>query len=217
MNELAINDESQTIVFQSVGNYEIEMSATDEAGNASNTKVAIKVVDKTIPIITGGTDIFLIGEGDSTVEPLLNLTAHDEIDGDLTAKIQIDDSQVKYGQMGTYQIVATVVDSSENECTQSFDVVIKDTTAPTLSLTTSSFTLTEGDSAPNYAGIASASDNVDGNITSSSSNSNSGSGQVMITRTGECYHTHKCGNGTYFWVSLQEAKNRGLRACQKCY
>lgn len=42
-------------------------------------------------------------------------------------------------------------------------------------------------------------------------------GTVLITRTGECYHTHKCGNGTYFKVSLKEAKARGLRPCKKCY
>ena len=41
--------------------------------------------------------------------------------------------------------------------------------------------------------------------------------QVMITRTGECYHTHKCGNGNYFWVTLEEALSRGLRPCKKCY
>ena len=50
------------------------------------------------------------------------------------------------------------------------------------------------------------------NITSEASDS-----QVMITRTGECYHTHKCGNGTYFWVSFSVAQSRGLRPCQKCY
>lgn len=42
-------------------------------------------------------------------------------------------------------------------------------------------------------------------------------GTVLITRTGECYHTHKCGNGTYFEVTLKEAKARGLRPCKKCY
>lgn len=53
----------------------------------------------------------------------------------------------------------------------------------------------------------------------STSNTNSGAGdsQVMITRTGECYHTHKCGNGNYFWVSFSQAQSRGLRPCQKCY
>ena len=50
------------------------------------------------------------------------------------------------------------------------------------------------------------------NVTSGASDT-----QVMITKTGECYHTHKCGNGTYFWVSFSEAQSRGLRPCQKCY
>ncbi|MDY4970307.1 MAG: DUF5011 domain-containing protein [Lachnospiraceae bacterium] len=51
-----------------------------------------------------------------------------------------------------------------------------------------------------------------------SDNSGSSGGEtVLITRTGECYHTHKCGNGTYFPVSLSEALSRGLRPCKKCY
>ncbi len=40
---------------------------------------------------------------------------------------------------------------------------------------------------------------------------------VYITRTGECYHTHKCGNGTYFKTTLKQAKAMGLRKCKKCY
>ncbi len=40
---------------------------------------------------------------------------------------------------------------------------------------------------------------------------------VYITETGECYHTHKCGNGTYFKSTLKKAKNLGLRACKKCF
>lgn len=40
---------------------------------------------------------------------------------------------------------------------------------------------------------------------------------VYITRTGECYHTHKCGNGTYYRAKLKVAKSMGLRKCKKCY
>lgn len=40
---------------------------------------------------------------------------------------------------------------------------------------------------------------------------------VCITRTGSCYHTHKCGNGTYFKAKFSVAKARGLRPCKKCY
>lgn len=40
---------------------------------------------------------------------------------------------------------------------------------------------------------------------------------VYVTRTGSKYHTHKCGNGTYYAATLSEAKQRGLTACQKCF
>ena len=42
-------------------------------------------------------------------------------------------------------------------------------------------------------------------------------GTIYITRTGECYHTHKCGNGTYYASTLSQALSMGLRACQKCF
>ncbi|MDT2601118.1 thermonuclease family protein [Enterococcus hulanensis] len=40
---------------------------------------------------------------------------------------------------------------------------------------------------------------------------------VYVTPTGSKYHTHKCGNGTYTPATLEEAQNRGLTACAKCY
>ena len=40
---------------------------------------------------------------------------------------------------------------------------------------------------------------------------------VYVTRTGTKYHTHKCGNGTYFASSLSEAIDMGLDACSKCF
>jgi uncharacterized Zn ribbon protein len=40
---------------------------------------------------------------------------------------------------------------------------------------------------------------------------------VYVTRTGSKYHSHKCGNGTYYQSTLSAAKARGLSACKKCY
>ena len=40
---------------------------------------------------------------------------------------------------------------------------------------------------------------------------------VLITRTGSKYHNHKCGNGTYYETTLDDALSRGLSPCQKCY
>lgn len=41
--------------------------------------------------------------------------------------------------------------------------------------------------------------------------------QVYVTPTGECYHTHACGRGSYSKAPLSSAKARGLRPCKKCY
>ena len=41
--------------------------------------------------------------------------------------------------------------------------------------------------------------------------------KVYITATGSCYHRRKCGRGTYWKVTLKEAKSRGLRPCKRCY
>lgn len=40
---------------------------------------------------------------------------------------------------------------------------------------------------------------------------------VYITRTGSKYHTHKCGNGTYYRATLKKAKSLGLKPCKKCF
>lgn len=40
---------------------------------------------------------------------------------------------------------------------------------------------------------------------------------VLVTRTGSKYHTHKCGNGTYYQSTLSSALARGLEPCEKCY
>ena len=40
---------------------------------------------------------------------------------------------------------------------------------------------------------------------------------VLVTKTGSKYHAYKCGNGTYYQVTLSEAQSRGLSPCSKCY
>lgn len=40
---------------------------------------------------------------------------------------------------------------------------------------------------------------------------------VLVTRTGSKYHTHKCGNGTYYPSTLSAAIARGLEPCKNCF
>ena len=58
-------------------------------------------------------------------------------------------------------------------------------------------------------GSSSASSSADSGVTNSQT--------VLVTRTGSKYHTHKCGNGTYYEATLDEALARGLTPCDKCY
>lgn len=179
--------------------------------------------------------------------------------------IDEDSKTIAFGVLGTFEITVSAEDGSGNTSEAKVVIVVEDHEHPVLSLSQTTFSLTAGDTAPNYVNVANASDNVDGDLTAAISvdssrvnynspgtyeitytiSDNSGNvtvqtatvsiaakpqpassnsitsgtrdSQVMITRTGECYHTHKCGNGNYFWVSFSEAQSRGLRPCQKCY
>lgn len=63
-----------------------------------------------------------------------------------------------------------------------------------------------------------ASDSITDNASSQSADTGIINSQtVLITRTGSKYHTHKCGNGTYYEATLDEALARGLTPCEKCY
>ena len=63
-----------------------------------------------------------------------------------------------------------------------------------------------------------ASDSITDNASSQSADTGiTNSHTVLITRTGSKYHTHKCGNGTYYEATLDEALARGLTPCEKCY
>lgn len=51
----------------------------------------------------------------------------------------------------------------------------------------------------------------------SATNNQATSRTVYYTKSGECYHyENPCGNGKYYPCTLQEAKAKGLRPCEKC-
>lgn len=186
---VTIDDENQTILFGSIGSFKIALSATDEAGNASTGTAVVEVEDNTNPVITLTKKSFSITAGDSAPNYASAVSASDNVDGDITKSIKINSSKVNRKAAGTYEVTYTVTDSSGNTTIEEAIVKVK-------AKTTSSQT---------------------GSKTTSKPSSETSSVEVMITRTGECYHTHKCGNGNYFWVTLKEAKNLGLRPCKKCY
>lgn len=123
------------------------------------------VPDTTAPVITlNGASTINLSVGDSYTEQ--GATATDNIDGNLTSSI-VTTGSVNTNVPGTYTINYDVSDAAGNTATQvSRTVIVSDNTAPVITLNgASTVNLNVGDSYTDQG--ATATDNVDGNLTSS--------------------------------------------------
>ena len=175
------------VVYGEPGEYEIRVSVKDNSGNESTKSYKVSILDSIAPVIALAKNNFSLTEGDGIPDYADIVTVSDNIDEDLTRNIEIDDSNVDYDEPGTYEVIYRVTDSSGNSTTEKATVEVKAKEVETVP-------------AKSYE-----EESDDSSVT------------VLITKTGECYHLRECGRGNYFWVTLDEALNRGLRACQKCY
>lgn len=151
------------------GSYTVTYSATDSHGaNASVTRTVNVTTppDTTSPVITlTGSNPVEITQGDTYNDA--GATATDNVDGNLTANI-ITTNPVDTNTIGAYTVRYNVSDAAGNaatEVTRTVNVVAPvDTTVPVITLSGSNpVEVTQGDTY-NDAG-ATASDNVDGNLT----------------------------------------------------
>lgn len=151
------------------GTYFINYNVSDTAGNAAAevTRTVNVAADTTAPVIT------LIGNASITLElgqtyNEQGATATDNIDGDISANIVIGGDTVNTNIAGTYVITYNVSDAAGNAANQVTRTVTvnPDTTPPVIVLNGSSpVNLTVGDTYTELG--ATATDNIDGNITGS--------------------------------------------------
>ena len=152
-------------LFSIPGLYNMELLGTDVSGNQTQKSITVTVTDTVPPVLTGLQESFVITDQDTAPPSYLEgVSAADEIDGDLTASVTVDDSQVQYGIPGIYSILCSVSDASANETTASASVTIEDVTAPVITLSESSIGLFVTDSAPDYAAYVTADDASDGDV-----------------------------------------------------
>nr|WP_321221219.1 immunoglobulin-like domain-containing protein [uncultured Psychroserpens sp.] len=150
-----------------IGTYVVTYNVSDAAGNAAN-EVSRNVIvsDTTAPVITLiGAATINLNVGDNYNEQ--GATAIDNYDGDLTSNIATTGT-VNTNSAGTYFINYNVSDAAGNAATQVTRTVIvsADTTPPVITLIgASTINLIVGDTY-NEQG-ATATDNQDGNLTSS--------------------------------------------------
>ncbi|WP_430408407.1 immunoglobulin-like domain-containing protein [Kordia sp.] len=153
-----------TVDTSTAGTYQITYTVSDAAGNTTEIIRTIHVIaDTTPPVITlNGNATINLNVGDAYTE--LGATATDNLDGNLTTTITITGT-VNTAVAGTYTVSYTVSDSSGNTTQVSRTVnVIADTTAPVITLNgNATINLNVGDA---YAELgATATDNIDGNLT----------------------------------------------------
>ncbi len=115
-----------------VESYTVTYNVTDAAGNTANeVSRTVDVVDTTAPVITLiGANPQVIEVGSPYVE--LNATAKDNVDGNISANIDIDSSDVNTSTVGSYTVTYNVSDAENNPAvpvSRTVDVV--DTTTTT--------------------------------------------------------------------------------------
>lgn len=176
-NEITVEGDVDTSV---PGEYVI----TYLVGRKKMTSTAVRtvhIVDKTVPEITlEGEKEITLSSAEFFEEP--GFSATDNVDGDITDKVKVTKTEKDRKCIITY----TVSDSSKNTASETRILIIKDVVAPKITLKgKSDIYITVGSSFSDPG--ASASDDVDGNITSKISKS----GSVDTSKTGTYKITYK--------------------------
>ncbi|AXT54876.1 DUF5011 domain-containing protein [Aquimarina sp. AD1] len=153
---------SGTVDVNTLGGYVITYSVSDSSGNTTEVTRTVNVVDNTSPVITlEGTNPFLVNIGNVFNDPGAN--ANDNVDGNLTADITVS-GIVDVNTPGDYVLTYSVEDFSGNSATITRIVRVIDNIPPVITLIgASTITILQGGSYTDSG--ATASDNVDGNIT----------------------------------------------------
>ncbi len=100
-------DALEEIRFDRTGEYTLEIGARDRAGNQASGE--LRVIVDTPPSLTGIRDFYLVPG--SRPDYREAVAASDDVDGNLTETIRIDDSDVELDQAGSYTLRYVAEDS----------------------------------------------------------------------------------------------------------
>lgn len=152
--------------FTTPGTYEVTITVFDASGNLTTKTVTVTVLNETVAPVLSGVKNLVIEQGETDVDYLDGVTATDNIDGDLTSSIDVDDSLVNYDTIGIYRVTYTVTDAAGNEASERVNVTVAyETEAPVLS-GVDDLEIGLGESLPDFLDGITAVDNFDGDITS---------------------------------------------------
>lgn len=123
--------DNRAIIFSTAGIHSVEIIAEDIHGNQRRETLQLMVVDDTPPSIQAKPVTVSKGE---TPDYTASVIAVDDVDGDLSASVIVDDSKVDLNTAGTYQVTYKVVDQSGNEAVCTGQVTVTRSQAEGLTL-----------------------------------------------------------------------------------
>ncbi len=126
-----VNEAEKTITFSTPGRYPVEITAADVHGNTTTATVTVTVVDQVEPVLEAEDLTVYLGD-----EPdyLSSVTPTDEVDGDLTAAVQVNSTQVDLTTAGRYEVTYSVSDRSGNTATCTVTVTVTQQPAQEIAL-----------------------------------------------------------------------------------
>jgi len=152
--------------FTKAGTYEVTITVSDASGNETIKTVTITVLDETVAPVISGLKNLVVEQGETDTDYLDGVSALDNVDGDLTSAIVVDDSAVNYDVIGVYRVNYTVTDAAGNTATERINVTVSyETVAPVLSGWTD-LEIGLNDPMPDFLEGVTAVDNYDGDISS---------------------------------------------------
>ena len=166
--------------FDTEGDYTITIRLTDASGNVTDLTQNVHVVvpDTTAPEITGMKDMTVyVG---NTPDYVKGVVATDDVDGDLTDKIEIDSSAVNVEKAGSYTVKYTCTDAAGNTAEEEITITVKNKVQQTTTTTTNAAgnettAQTGGSSDSGSSGGSSSGGSSSGGSSSSGSSSSGGS------------------------------------------
>lgn len=114
------NQALEQMRFDATGQYELEILARDTSGN--ETRGMVSVIVDTPPRISGIRDFYVVSG--NVPDYLQSVEAWDDVDGDLSEYIKVDDSEVDFDREGAYQLRYLSVDSYGLETVEKARVLV---------------------------------------------------------------------------------------------
>jgi hypothetical protein len=192
------------------GSTPITCRASDSQGNGATRNFNVSVVDTIGPELALPSNQNVEATGTSGASLSFSASAKDAVDGNITPSCTPRSGSLF--PFGSTTVTCRATDSRGNPSTGSFNVTVKDTTAPSVSVPKDVTLEAAGPSGSTYTFSASAKDTVDGALTPSCSAS-SGASFPLGKTTVRCTATDKAGNtgSDSFVVTVADTKAPTLK------